>query len=189
MSYILSGLALFFGPHFLSYTKLRSILLTKLGEGPYKGIYSLFSVAGLILLGLGYWQARSGPLAAANWWYPIDGAVELAPILIFPAMILLVASQTKGHLRYWLRHPMSLGIFLWALAHLLAGGKIATAMIFLSFLLLAVVDITAGVLTGKKPQFTPSLSGDLVALIVGAIIFAFFGLVFHPYLLNLPVLN
>ena len=188
MIYILSGLVLFFGPHFFSYTQARQSLLTKLGEGPYKGLYSLASLAGLILMGLGYWQARSGPLAAASLWSPPEWAFIIAPPMVFFAFVLIAASHTKGHLKLWVRHPMSAGMFLWALAHLLSGGKTATTLIFGSFLALSVVDIAIHLARGQNPQFSPRISGDFVALLGGAVAFGLFALLFHPYVLNLPVL-
>ena len=189
MEFIGAGLLLFFGPHFISFTRLRPVLAARLGEARFKAAYSLFSLAGLGLLAMGYWQARSGPLAADYLWYPPEIAPSLASWLNLAAMILIPAALLKGHFRLWLRHPMSLGMALWASAHLLASGKTATAFIFGAFLLLALVDIAVGIFRGVKPGYAPRWSQDVLALLAGLALFGFFALVFHPYVLNLPVLN
>lgn len=189
MAFIGAGLLLFFGPHFISYTPLRSSLAGWLGEPRFKLAYSLLSAAGLVLMGMGYWQARSGPLAADYLWYPPENSASLVTGLNLAAMILISASLLKGHLRAWLHHPMSLGMGLWSTAHLIASGKTATTFIFGAFLVLALADIAISTLRGKKPQHEPRWSQDALALLAGFALFGFFALVFHPYVLNLPVLN
>ena len=58
MSWLIAGLALFFGVHvFSSMRSARGRLIAKLGEGPYKGSYALLSLAGFGLIVAGMAKA------------------------------------------------------------------------------------------------------------------------------------
>ncbi len=61
-------------------------------------------------------------------------------LLMWPSMILLVAAKVPSRIRTMAKHPMLVGIKLWAFAHLLANGDLASLILFGSFLAWAVVD-------------------------------------------------
>src|SRR5579883_791638 len=70
------GLALFLGAH--TFTTLRSVragLIARLGEGPYKGLYSLISAIGLVLIVWGFGRYRSSGYVQVwdppAWLHPI----------------------------------------------------------------------------------------------------------------------
>ena len=60
MPWLIAGLAVFLGIHSVRMVApaWRDARLAAMGEGPWKGIYSLVSLAGLVLLIWGYAQAR-----------------------------------------------------------------------------------------------------------------------------------
>ena len=57
-----------------------------------------------------------------------------------PAFILLVAAYVPSRIRTALKHPMLAAVKLWALAHLIANGDLASLMLFGSFLAYGVFD-------------------------------------------------
>ena len=59
---------------------------------------------------------------------------------MLPAMIALVATYIPSHIHVMLKHPMLVAIKIWALAHLLANGDLASLVLFGSFLAFAVYD-------------------------------------------------
>jgi uncharacterized membrane protein len=83
---------------------------------------------------------------------------------------------------------MSVGFALWAGAHLLANGKVAAVLFFGGFLGLALVDIAVSTARGDNPRHVPKPRHDLIAVVAGLILYAFFLLVFHPLVLNVPVM-
>ena len=53
MTFMIAGLVLFFAAHTLTTAReSRAVLIQRIGEGPYKGLYSLVSLAGLVLVEL-----------------------------------------------------------------------------------------------------------------------------------------
>ena len=191
MTLLYIGCLLFGGSHLFSilFAGARDSLKLKLGEKAWKGVYSLVSLAGLVLLVVGYWQSRGGPLAA-DWVYvPYDGARHITMLLVLLAFILLGASHGKGYLKKWLHNPMSIGIALWATGHLLSNGKRTAVYLFGMFLVVALADIIMSELRGKRPAHEPRLRSDIIAVIAGVVLYAIFLFGFHPYVLNLPIIQ
>lgn len=185
------GIILFGGIHLLSILlpSVRDSLKRKFGDKAWKGIYALVSLAGLVLLIIGYWNSRGGPLAA-DWIYvPLDGARHITMLFVLLAFILLAASHGKGYLKKWLHNPMSIGIALWATGHLLANGKRTAVYLFGMFLVVALADIIMSELRGKRPTHEPRLRSDIVAVIAGMVLYVIFLFGFHPYVLNLPIVQ
>ena len=61
------GLVVFLGAHvFVTLRAPRAAVINRIGEGPYKGLMSLVSLAGLILIGYGFGQYR------ATGWIDVD---------------------------------------------------------------------------------------------------------------------
>lgn len=130
MLQLLIGLILFGGVHSLhSLTpNLRQRAISRLGLLGYKGLYSVLSLLGFYLLVQGYSQARLEPVVL---WAPPPGMAHATLALMWLAMVLLVASYVPGnHLRARLRHPMTLSVKVWALAHLLSNGQLADVLLF-----------------------------------------------------------
>lgn len=189
MTTLYIGMILFGGLHLFSILlpAQRNALKAKLGEKPWKGVYALVSLAGLGFLIAGFLQSRSGPLAADWLFVPADWTRHLTMLLVLLAFILLGASHGKGYIKTWVRNPMSLGIALWATGHLLANGKRTDVYLFGTFLVVAVADIIMSEIRGKRPTHQPRLRSDVIAVIVGMVLYVIFLFGFHPYVLNLPV--
>ena len=138
MTLLILGLVLFLGAHALPmFRGLRDRLHRRMGEGPYKGAFSLVSGAGLVLIVIGYGQAPAEP----RWFAPSIGAIHASGLVVPIALVLIAAGNMKGHIRARLRHPMLIGTLLWSAVHLLANGEVRTTMLFGAFLVWAALDL------------------------------------------------
>ncbi len=191
MAFIYIGMMLFAATHVFSllFPAVRNRLSARLGEDRYKGIYSLVSLLGLVLIGFGYWQERHGASAGLSYYEPAAGARHITLSLVLLAFILIASIGGTGYIRKWVRHPFSIGIALWSIGHLLANGEIYVVPIFAMFLGLSILDIGLGMQRDEALQFEPHIKRDCIALVAGLLAYAVFALGFHPYVLGLPVLG
>jgi uncharacterized membrane protein len=183
------GLALFFAAHIVTTRrKLRSRLITSTGEGTYKVLYSLVSLAGLALIVWGFGHYR-----ATGWidvWYPPKALKHLTIALMLPAVILVVAAYIRGRIYTTLKHPMLAGIKLWAAAHLLANGDVGSIILFGSFLAWAVFDrisLKRRSDAGAPPIPVGGFTNDLIAIAVGVVAYLALAFAFHPVVIGVPV--
>ena len=143
MTLLILGLVLFLGIHSVRIVAegWRTRMRARLGENSYKGLYSLVSIAGFVLIIVGYGQARQAPQAL---WVPMTWARHLASLLTLASFVLLVAAKVpRNQIKAWVQHPMLLGVKLWAFAHLLANHTLADLLLFGGFLAWAVLDYRA----------------------------------------------
>jgi uncharacterized membrane protein len=190
MNYLILGLGIFAGVHLFSMflPEHRNALIRRLGEGAYKGLFSLVSLLGLAFVIWGYWTLSTGPEAAEFAYVPYAPMRHVTMLLVLLAFICVSASHGKGYLKLWLRNPMSIGIALWATGHLLSNGHYYDVLMFGMFLLLALMDIFLSTLRGKRPGHEPRARSDVVAVVTGVILYAVFLFGFHPYVLHLPII-
>lgn len=191
MGYLISGIVIFAGEHFYSMLlpHHRDGLKLRLGEGPYKGLYSLVSLVGVGLMIWGFWTISSDPAVSDYIYVPAESMRHVTMLLVLLAFICLGAFHGKGYLKLWLRNPFSIGIVLWSFGHLLSNGRLHDILLFGTFLILAVLDIVLSTVRGKKPSHEPNVRSDVAAVITGVVLFAIFLFGFHPYVLNLPVIR
>jgi uncharacterized membrane protein len=191
MNALIAGLALFAVPHLYSILLpgSRDGLRARIGAGAYKGLYSLISAAGILLVAWAYSALRSSPEAGDFVYTPAPWAKHATMTLVLLAFILIGASHGKGYIKAWVRHPMSIGIALWAVGHLLANGQRFAMWLFGTFLVLALLDIIMSTARGKVPAHEPRIRSDIIAVVVGVVLYAVFLLGFHPYVLNLPIVG
>jgi uncharacterized membrane protein len=138
---LLAGLVLFLGVHSVRVFAdgWRTSTVAKLGEKPWKGVYALVSIAGFVLIVVGYGLARQNPVVL--WPQPPVGTRHLAALLTLVAFVLVAAAYVPGNqLKAKLHHPMILGVKAWALAHLIANNTLADVLLFGAFLVWAVLD-------------------------------------------------
>jgi uncharacterized membrane protein len=133
------GLVLFLGAHSVAIVSedWRNRMVARLGEGPWKGLYSLVSLVGFGLIVAGYGAARMHPTLV---WAPPMPLRHVALLLLAPVFPLLFAAYLPGRISRLTRHPMLLGTALWGLAHLLANGMLADLVLFGGVAGWAVVD-------------------------------------------------
>ncbi len=135
------GLALFFAIHLVpTQPPLRAGLVDRYGETAYKIAFAVVSLVGLALIVVGYAKLQAMPGKNPQLWFPPLWTRHLALALMVPSMVLLVAAYVPSRIRDAVKHPMLAAIKLWALAHLLANGDLASVVLFGSFLAWAVFD-------------------------------------------------
>jgi uncharacterized membrane protein len=171
MTLLILGLVIFLGVHSLRIVSedLRTRLRARLGEGAYKGLYSVLSIAGFVLLIYGYAQARLEPTLL--WATPL-WTRHLAALLTIPAFVLLVAAYVPGNaIKSKLHHPMVLGVKVWALAHLVANNTLADLLLFGGFLLWAVLSLRAARARDRAGQvvYAPGRAGPTVVTVVAGL--------------------
>jgi uncharacterized membrane protein len=189
LSVMIVGLVLFLGVHLLTTQRgLRARFVVSMGEGGYKGFYSLVSLAGLGLMVWGFAHYRSAGMI--NVWYPPAAFRHITEALMLPAVILVAASYIRGRIYATLKHPMLAGVKLWAAAHLLANGDIGSIILFGAFLAWAVFDrisLKRRSDAGAPPIPVGGVGNDLIAVVVGIVAYLALGFVFHPVVIGVPV--
>ncbi|MBA5776833.1 NnrU family protein [Stappia sp. F7233] len=189
MGLLVAGLILFLGVHSLPITgKIRAGLRSRLGEGGYKALFSLLSLAGLALIVLGYAQARAE--GAPVLYDPPIWLRHVTMLLMVPVFVLLLAAYLPGRIKAKVRHPMIVAIKIWALSHLLANGDVASALLFLAFLAWAVVDRVSLKRRGGIPALAPGSAAarnDSIAIVGGLAIYGLFLWKLHGWLIGVPL--
>lgn len=191
MTYLLAGLVLFFGPHLFSAFRSRapgSDLRTKMGYGPYMGLYSLLTIAGFVLIIYGYGAMRP---SAVIWIPPVwlKHANMLFQLLALP--ILVAAYMPAGYIKKMLKHPMLVAVKLWALGHLLANGELNSIILFGSFLAYGVIDRIAVKKRGDNgppADLKPNVMGDVLSLVIGLGVYGAIAFWLHPILFGVPAM-
>jgi uncharacterized membrane protein len=178
MSVLVAGLLLFLGVHTLPMapaTRLR--LHAAWGEQRYKLAYTAVSLIGLALIVVGWRSAGPGPQLFA----PFPLAIAAAPYVVTLAFILLASSHSPSHLRATVKHPMLLGVILWAAVHLLANGDARGTLLFGALLAWALVDLVSVTRRGAVAVFEPRARADVIAIVAGLVI-ALLVMTFHRVL-------
>ena len=188
MALMIAGLVLFLGVHTLTTLReTRGTLMGQIGEGPYKGLYSLVSLAGLVLIVWGYGRYRMAGYIPA--WDPPQQLQPIALVLMWLSFVALAAAYSPaGKIKGLLRHPMLVGVKAWALAHLLVNGDLGSIVLFAAFLAWAAYDRIAvkrrGDAGAPRSDFT---SGDMIAVVVGSAAYAaMFWL--HAWVIGVPII-
>ncbi len=175
MGILILGLVLFLGIHLLPVlTGPRARLQQALGERRYKALFSIVSALGLVLIVIGYARAPSEPRLFA----PFPSAILIAPLAITISFVLLAAANMRTHIRRAIKHPMLIGVGIWATVHLLANGEAKATLLFGAFLAYALVDLVSAVQRNAIKTFVPVARQDAIAVGAG-IVLALLVMMFH----------
>ena len=183
MVMLVLGLVLFLGAHS---TRVfaegwRTATVARIGDKPWKGVYSLVSIAGFVLIVWGYGLARQNPVVL--WSPPPVGLRHAVSLLTLIAFVLLVATYVPGNqIKAKLHHPMILAVKVWALAHLVVNNTLADLVLFGAFLLWAVLDFRASRRRDRAEAkvYPPGkVSRTAIAVVIGAGAWALFAFRLH----------
>ena len=172
-----SGIIIFFGIHLVPLIgKLKFLLKDKLGEGPYMGLFSVVSLAGILLIIFGY-ESKS------NLLYSINGIDYIyATYIMFFSLTLFIAANLPTYIKKYTKHPMSLGIAIWTVLHLMTNPDTTSVILFGSFLAYASISVIVAELRNlESKEVIPKIHYDMLSLVLGAL-FTFLAFNFHEYL-------
>ncbi|MCU0758271.1 MAG: NnrU family protein [Steroidobacteraceae bacterium] len=189
MTLLVLGLLLFLGAHSVSIVApaWRDGMVARLGEKPWKGLYSLVALAGFVLLVLGHAAARASPVVL---WVPPAAMRHLALLLMLPVFPLLFATYLPGRISRAAKHPMLVATKAWALAHLLANGMLADVVLFGGLLAWAVADRISLKRRPARPLpgAPPSNANDWIAVGLGLALYVGFVAALHERLFGVSPL-
>jgi uncharacterized membrane protein len=180
MAVLILGLVLFLGIHS---TRIfadgwRSGMIARLGPMPWKGLYSVVSLIGFVVVIWGFRMARADTLVL--WSPPVWTRHVAALLMVFSFILLAAAYVPRNSIKARLHHPMVLGVKVWAVAHLLANGAAASVVVFSAFLVWAVLSYRAARQRDRAahtvyPPGTAAWTGITVAAgLIGWAVFAMF---------------
>lgn len=193
MVVLVVGLLLFLGGHSIRIVapRWRDRMVERLGEGGWKGLYSVAAIGGIALIAWGYGLSRLDPVVLYD---PPVWTRHLSLVLLMPVFVLFAAAYLPGHIKARLKHPMLVSVKLWAAAHLIANGTLADVVLFGAFLAWAVADRIS---VKRRPVAAPghgveapgSWANDLIALVIGATVYVIFLVFLHEWLIGVSPLS
>jgi uncharacterized membrane protein len=190
MIVLILGLVLFLGIHSVSIVApaWRDAQVAQRGDKAWKGIYTVISIVGFVLLVYGYGIARQSPVVLYS---PPLWTRHLTLLLMIPVFPLLIAAYAPGRIQAATRHPMLAATKLWAFAHLLANGTLADVLLFGGLLAWAVADRIS--LKRRPARPVPgaprSPMNDVIAVVAGLAIYALFVFKAHLWLFGVSPLG
>ena len=187
MTTLILGLLIFLGIHSLRLfaSDWRNRQQARLGELPWKGLYSLASIFGFVLIVWGFGLARQHPMLLYVPPLPLRHLNALFTLVTF--VLVAAAYVPRNHLKAKFGHPMLLGVKVWAFGHLLATGMLHDVLLFGAFLLWAVVLF---IVSRRRDRSTGtvyppgSLKGDVLAAIIGIAAWVAFAFWLHLWLIG-----
>ena len=193
MTFLISGLVLFLGIHTIPMLPaLRARISGAISPTGYQALFTAASIVGIVLIVLGYGEMQGQGRLTPEIYTPAIWLRHLTLLLMLPALILLVAAYVPSRIRTAVKHPMLAGVKLWAAAHLLANGDLATIILFGSFLVWAIVDrisVKRRNALGPLGKKTGGIKGDVIAVGVGTALYVFMVLWGHRWLIGVPVIS
>jgi len=181
------GLLLFLGMHSIAIfaSDWRDRTATRLGLA-WRGLYSLLSLLGFVLIIRGYAAARLTPDVL---YVPPGWMRHITMTLMLPVFPLLLATYLPGRIKTTVKHPMLTATKLWAVAHLLSNGMLADVLLFGGFLLWAVADrISLKHRPARAIQTAPATPyNDRIAVIAGLALYGVFVVWAHAKLIGVAL--
>lgn len=144
---------LFLGLHVcVSGTRVRGHIVGRLGERPYLALFALASLGAIVWMVIAYrgtdpavlWSLGTGGRHAAYaliliaFYLVVAGLTTPNPTAVGADNLLERPRAARGILKVT-RHPFLWGVAVWALAHLIVNGDLASLIFFGGFGLLAVI--------------------------------------------------
>jgi uncharacterized membrane protein len=152
-----------------AFPEQRAALADRLGAGPSKGLFAVILVAAIVMMVIGYQRAPFLALYTPPAW-----GVHLNNLAMIAAIALFGAGSSKGRARSWFRHPMLLGVTVWAFAHLLVNGHLAAIVLFGGMIAwsnvhIAIINAREG--PWQRPEPGP-VSGDIRLIVITLVVYA-----------------
>lgn len=181
MEFLILGLMMFLGLHS---TRIfadgwRSSLRANIGEPRWKCVYGLGSIAGFATFLRGFFEAGRDPEVL---WVPPSYMHHVAAVLMMVSFILLAAAYIPHNsIKARLHHPMTLGVMVWSIAHLLTNGQLHEIILFGSFLVWSVMLLRSAIQRDSAAGTTYP-AGTTGATVVTVLLGGFFALAFAHWI-------
>lgn len=185
MTLLVLGVLLFSGVHFVPSLApgIKASTVRRIGDGGYKGVFSLLLLAAFALMIMGWRGAGSSFLYTTP-----PGLHKFALCLLLVAFWLMVVSARSSRIRLLIRHPQLTGVALWGISHLLLNGDSRAVILFGGMTAWSLIEIIAisnreGVwIKGDAPSWgTEAVTVVIAVIMVGVIV------TIHPWLSGVPV--
>ncbi|PFH29188.1 NnrU family protein [Burkholderia sp. JKS000303] len=187
MLVLILGLAIFLGVHSIRIVAdgWRTAMIERIGEKGWKAGYAIASIVGFVLIVRGYGLARE--TVTLLWVSPV-GVRHLTGVLTAVAFVLIAAAYVpRNRIKPLVHHPMLAGVMVWAVAHLLVNGTLHAVVLFGAFFVWSLVDFVVSRARDRRDgvRYPPGrLSGDIIAVVAGHIVWAGFALFLHGPLIG-----
>ncbi len=162
----------------------RTRIVQRLGEGPFRGLFSLLIILSLVLIVVG-WRSSLPEYV----YIPPAWGREAAGLLVLAGFILFVAARAPTNIKRVLRHPQLTGVLAWAVGHLLANGESRSLILFgglAAWSLVEMIAINRRDGAWHKPDRRPVVS-DAMTVVIGVVVFALF-LFLHRWIAGVPLI-
>jgi uncharacterized membrane protein len=185
MTLLILGLVIFLGVHSIRIfaNDWRRRQVARLGEGPWKGLYSLVSLIGLVLIIVGFGASRMNPVLL---YVPPAWLRHLNIVFTLIAFVLVAAAYVpRNHFKEKIGHPMLAGVK--ALGHLLSIGMLRDVVLFGAFLVWAIVDFVVSRRRDRVMRVVypaASVTGDVIAVVIGVVAWAAIAFWLHELLIG-----
>ena len=146
---LILGVALWWAAHF--FKRLMPEQRAAMGDAG-KGVVALALVVSILLMVFGYRMTDF-----IYVWGPPVFMIHINNLLVLIAIYMMSPAGAKGRLLNKMRHPMLGGFKLWAFAHLLVNGDLASIVLFGGLLAWAVAEVI--VINRSEPDWTPGEPG------------------------------
>ena len=174
MAILLLGLVIFLGLHSTRIVSEggRERAIARIGDGPWKGVYSLVSAIGFVLIVWGFARARYD--APQLWMPPIWGRHITMPLMLVALILLAGFLFKRSHITAWVHHPMLWSVLLWSAGHLFANGSAADLLLFGAFLVWSAADLVSSYARDRRNGVVypePQLAATAGAIVVGLVVY------------------
>ncbi|MBC7944885.1 MAG: NnrU family protein [Burkholderiales bacterium] len=164
--------------------QLKLKVTETLGGGAYRAVFSALIVISLVCMVFG-WR-NTAPTALYG---PADGMRVVTGALMLVALVLFFSSRVPTDIKRGIRHPQLTGVFLWAVAHLIANGDSRSLVLFGGLGVWAIIEmlvINRRDAAWVKPE-TVGAKRSFVPVFIGTV--AWIALVLaHPWIAGVPAM-
>ena len=153
MGVLVIAALIWLGIHFgIAGTTARDAIVARIGDGPFRGLFSVLSIAAIVFMVRTWSAADTTPL-----WYAPDWLRWILVVVMLPAFVLFVASVSRRNptmvggetamtqpprgIQRVTRHPQLWSYALWAAVHVIGNGDTAAIVLFGTFLVTALAGM------------------------------------------------
>jgi len=173
MLLLTAGLALWIGAHL--FKRLAPAQRAAIGERG-KGVIALLILAGIVLMVIGYRMADG-----AFFWGRHPALVGINNLLMLLSIYMFAAAGARTALARKMRHPMLGAVKVWALAHLLVNGDVASFVLFGGLLAWAVIEMI--MINKAEPEWTRPepvpVSKEISVFVISIVVYALVAMVHY----------